>query len=264
MARSSSRTTMRDTGHTHGVQEDHCACKKNWCPICRAPICAPVRDTQWTDDALKTSYQRDYDKKRGLRREPRQQELLPSRPFSGVTTQRADYTPKASSPFVRAPEGPMPRLPFIAGTTYDYFHDRKQGVPSTPLDRSIPDYHVPFVGSTTQRDDYVPKGPGARPFSAPVAPWPHRPFDGSTTYTDDFVRKPLPHRLKRSQPLLPSRNTAGSTTYGTDFTDHPLRPSDVICCDHPDHPRQHWHAQAGSLRPGKLYVGSASGLLYRG
>ncbi|KAF5840265.1 hypothetical protein DUNSADRAFT_17368 [Dunaliella salina] len=259
----------------------NCACENNFCPHCGLPACRPVRPLKFVDGALQSTYDRDYDGKRGqpsglcgLARKEKAY-VPPSGKMSDKTTQRVDFPPKQGQyQGKRGPERtPMPYRPFDASTTYNTVHTPKP-IPEKepPKPRQTLD-SPPFQGTTSYASDYQPKPIPKQTRHVPDQELLDLPFLGNSTYRDDFTPKPMPARDPKPPPtLLPSKNDLNYTTYGKDFVPKPLpERREALCCDVPSHTQsfQHSHSVSqqslrGSTRESRQskMLGNSTGRLY--
>ncbi|CAD6186299.1 unnamed protein product [Caenorhabditis auriculariae] len=177
-----------------------------------------------------TTQRTDFNLKQGGRQNvvrPIQSNLLSDGPFSGTTTNKADFEAKEylRNPAIRREASSLPSGEFFDTTTnrVDFNHktgSRPQAV--RPLSSSLL-LDGNFAQSTTTHDDFIAK-PATKTISvkpANVSFMSDEPFDATSTYHDGFGRK-YGERPEIARPhdewLNASGEFLGQSTQRSDFT----------------------------------------------
>mmetsp|Transcript_10756 Transcript_10756/g.23131 ORF Transcript_10756/g.23131 Transcript_10756/m.23131 type:complete len:317 (+) Transcript_10756:106-1056(+) len=237
-------TTLRKSGKKP-CGTKCCCCCKNWCHECGLPKCKVLRPTNWAPGTLNTEYLAEFIKKKGLGNDndksvlPGKQYVASKATFDGLTTNQRDFKPidVRREKLDKQGAAPFPERPFDGQTTYNTFHDGKRGLFDGRKKKPYDTWSAPFIGTTSNRADYVQWDAAAPQGMAPQYKLLTVPFEGTSTYKVDFNKKPMPDADRRAPPpLLPSHNLLNYTTYAVDYNQHAVVPNSKVCCDDWSHP----------------------------
>lgn len=206
---------------------------------------------------LGTEYRREFPERSApvehvKRRDPH----LPSGPFRGTTTQRADFTPKRSGPGSprRGARAGMPmNVPFDGTSTYRDMHTAKPLLPNSPHKKVDPAWSAPFVGLSTYNSEFISRQAAPQQPAAPAKPIFSMPFEGTSEYRQHFTQKAhIANDPRMPQQLLPSQHIDNTTTYANDFVPKPFEERVYNeCCDNPRHGSLHVNSTLlASMRTG--------------
>lgn len=151
--------------------------------------------------------------------------------FTGNSRYREDYPIHPLKPRDRSKLAKMAELTPADPDHFKskYADDFRDFVPEPPMSlkpKAAPPQHVPFEGTTTNREMHDAKPIEARPYKRPLSPAKHvSPFEGTTSHRDMFRAYPDARPRESMAPVqrsVPASNFDGLTQYKQDYIEHPL------------------------------------------